>query len=107
MDDIRQTGAWKRMQQFTEYVDLACRECSHIRYCRGGCPYNAIVAHGGVDKGVDCNCTAYRRIFDEISLRLNKEMYESADMEQVLFGSGAGRRKKPGIMALMRAIALK
>jgi uncharacterized protein len=107
MDDIMETGAWKRMHRFTEYVDTACRECSHIRYCRGGCPYNAIVAHGGEDKGVDCNCTAYKRIFDEIADRLNREMYGSSEMEMVPFGTRMARRPKPGIMSLMRTISSK
>jgi len=105
LEDIRQTDAWKRMKRYTEYVDTACKECTHIRYCRGGCPYNAIVAHGGVDKGVDCNCIAYKRIFDEITGRLNREMFESPAMEMAPFGGKqAGTRRKPGIMALMRTI---
>jgi len=106
MEEIKKTGAWMRMQKFTEYVDTACKECAHIRYCRGGCPYNAIVANGGVDLGVDCNCAAYRRIFDEITDRLNREMFESQAMDTAPFGGKqAGRRRKPGIMALMRTIA--
>jgi uncharacterized protein len=106
MEEIKKTGAWMRMQKFTEYVDTACKECAHIRYCRGGCPYNAIVANGGVDLGVDCNCAAYRRIFDEITDRLNREMFESPAMDTAPFGGKqAGRRRKPGIMALMRTIA--
>lgn len=106
-DDIRQTDAWKRLRRFTEYVDNACKECPHIRYCRGGCPYNAIVAHGGEDKGVDCNCPAYKRIFDEISERLNKEMFESPPLEMTLFNPAEGKQKKPGIIALMRKIAIR
>jgi uncharacterized protein len=106
MEQIRETPAWKRMHRFTEYVDSACGQCAHIRYCRGGCPYNAIVAHGGPDKGVDCNCVAYKRIFDEISDRLNREMYASPAMEAGPFGPVPVKRSgKPGIMALMRTIA--
>jgi len=105
MEEIRQTDAWKRMHRYIEHVDAACGQCAHIRYCRGGCPYNAIVAHGGEDRGVDINCPAYKRIFSEISDRLNKEMAESMPMEMAPFGSVPREKKKPGIMTLVRTIA--
>ncbi len=71
------------MRQFKEYVDRECKGCKHIRYCRGGCPYNAIAPNNGEIKGVDPHCIAYQRIFDEISDRFNKEMMGS-------FGMGMG-----------------
>ena len=37
----------QRMRQFKEYVDRECKGCKHIRYCRGGCPYNAIAPNNG------------------------------------------------------------
>ena len=36
MDDLMQSEAGKLMSGFKEYVDSACKECSHIKYCRGG-----------------------------------------------------------------------
>jgi uncharacterized protein len=86
-------------------VDKACGECTHIRYCRGGCPYNAIVACGGEDKGVDPNCIAYKRIFGEISDRLNSEMAEAPPMEMAPFGPAPKKKKRPGIMSLVRVMA--
>jgi uncharacterized protein len=105
VEDLRQSDAWKRMDRYRQYVDQACGECTHIRYCRGGCPYNAIVACGGEDRGVDPNCTAYKRIFGEISDRLNREMAESLPQEMSPFGTAQKKRKKAGIMSLMRVIA--
>jgi len=105
VEDLQQSDAWKRMEQYRQYVDQACGECTHIRYCRGGCPYNAIVAHGGEDKGVDPNCTAYKRIFGEISDRLNREMSEAPPMEMAPFGAALKKNKRPGIMSLVRMIA--
>jgi uncharacterized protein len=102
VEDLQQSDAWKRMDRYRQYVDQACGECTHIRYCRGGCPYNAIVACGGEDKGVDPNCTAYKRIFGEISDRLNREMSEAPPMEMAPFGAAAKKNKKPGIMSLVR-----
>ena len=104
VEDLRQSDAWKRMDRYRQYVDKACGECTHIRYCRGGCPYNAIVACGGEDKGVDPNCTAYKRIFGEISDRLNREMSEAPSMEMAPFGAAPRKHKRPGIMSLVRVM---
>ena len=51
------------------------------KYCRGGCPYNAMAPTPGEISGVDPHCIAYKRIFDEISDRFNKEMFETPVME--------------------------
>jgi uncharacterized protein len=92
----------ERLTAFSEYVDTACRDCAHIRYCRGGCPYNAIAPSGGSLEGVDPHCVAYKRIFDELSERLNREMFEEP---MPGFGGPVSRKlKKPGVMALMRSV---
>jgi uncharacterized protein len=100
-EDLSQSEAWRRMFRYKDYVDTACRDCTHIRYCRGGCPYNAIVANGGEEHGVDPHCRAYKRVFDEIADRFNREMFEAPGFEMT--GSGP-RARKSGIMALMRTI---
>jgi uncharacterized protein len=100
-EDLAQSPAWKLMHQFKEYVDKECSNCPHIRYCRGGCPYNAITPAKGKIVGVDPHCPAYKMIFDEISNRLNKEMFESPMMEMAGFGMKR-ERTKPGIMSLMQ-----
>jgi uncharacterized protein len=95
----------RRMTAFARYVDTACRDCTHIRYCRGGCPYNAIAPSGGSLDGVDPHCVAYKRIFDELSERLNEEMFAEPPA-----GMGFGmpsQKKKAGVMDLMRAIVEK
>jgi uncharacterized protein len=105
MEDLMQSDAGRRMTAFLEYVDTACKDCSHIRYCRGGCPYNAIAPSGGSLNGVDPHCTAYKRIFDELNDRLNKEMFESPMPEMGEIGMPMSRKPpKPGVMALMRVI---
>jgi uncharacterized protein len=55
--------------------------------------------------GVDPHCTAYKRIFDELNERLNREMFETPMMD-IGFGAPAPvqGKKKPGVMALMRTI---
>jgi uncharacterized protein len=111
IEDLSKSEAWKLMHQFKEYVDRECKRCKHIRYCRGGCPYNAIVPAEGAVKGVDPHCVAYKRIFDEITDRFNKEMMGSFGgsfgMGMPGSQSGPATNAKPGIMRLMQNIISK
>ena len=102
MEDLTRSPAGKLMQEFKEYVDKACGGCAHIGYCRGGCPYNAIAPTGGRIEGVDPHCKAYKRIFDEITDRLNKGMFESPMMEMDPFASRRKKSRKPGIMHIIQ-----
>ena len=106
-EDLARSDAWKLMHAFKDYVDRECAGCAHIRYCRGGCPYNAIAPTNGEVRGVDPHCTAYKRIFDEITDRLNSEMFGSADMGMGGFGPRSRRKGKPGIMAILQTMATK
>ncbi len=104
-EDLAQSDAGRLMQAFKEYVDSACGECPHMRYCRGGCPYNAIAPTDGEIRGLDPHCVAYRRIFDEITDRLNNELYDSTDIDTGGFRSRARRRTRPGIMSILQTMA--
>ncbi len=105
METLMQSESGKRMMAFSRFVDLTCKDCSHIRYCRGGCPYNAIAPSGGSLDGVDPHCTAYKRIFNELNERLNKEMFETPMPGMGSTGMPSPRKpKKPGVMALMRKV---
>ena len=107
MEQLLESEPGRRMTAFSEYVDTACRDCSHIRYCRGGCPYNAMAPTNGSIEAVDPHCVAYKKIFDEISDRFNKEMFENPVMEMTQFPSGSRKSARPGMMALMRTIVEK
>lgn len=101
-EDLAQSDAGKLMHRFKDYVDQECKGCKHIRYCRGGCPYNAIAPTAGEIKGVDPHCAAYNRIFDEITDRFNKELLESAGMPCLPgLQPEPAKDAKPGIMSLM------
>ncbi|OPY48550.1 MAG: pyrroloquinoline quinone biosynthesis protein PqqE [Methanosaeta sp. PtaU1.Bin060] len=106
-EDLARSSAGQRMLQFKEYVNRECKKCKHIRYCRGGCPYNAIAPTGGEIKGVDPHCVAYKRIFDEISERLNREMMGSFGLEMGGTSATSTRGAGPGVMSLMRMLASK
>lgn len=76
-DDLKTSDAWTKLQEFREYVGENCKKCRHLKYCEGGCPYNAIVS-AGTSKAVDPQCTAYKMIFDEVSKKANKEFAKNA-----------------------------
>ncbi|MFA5331195.1 MAG: TIGR04083 family peptide-modifying radical SAM enzyme [Methanoregula sp.] len=110
LETLMASPAGTMMLGFKDYVDTACKDCRHIRYCRGGCPYNAMAPTPGRIEGVDPHCTAYKRIFEEIGSRLDKEMFDTPMMEMDAFGvPGATARKpqKSGVMALMRKMAMR
>lgn len=98
------SAAGIRMSQHKDVVDRDCRDCRHLRYCRGGCPYNALVPTNGEPGMIDPYCPAYRRIFDEISDRLNREMEESCAIEMMAYPGQKDRRGKSGIMTLMQRL---
>jgi uncharacterized protein len=103
MEDLAQSDAWKLLHDFKDYVDSECKKCSYIKFCRGGCPYNALSINEETGKaeisGVDPHCAAYKMIFKEITKRATKEM----------LGSGMGmvpdanmdQKSKKGIMSIM------
>jgi len=104
--DLAESAAGVRMLRFKEYVDKECKGCKHIRYCRGGCPYNAMTPNDGEIKGVDPHCKAYQRIFDEIADRFNQEMMGSLGLEMGLSaGPAEPKGTRPAIMPLVRKLA--
>ncbi len=104
-ETLANSDAWKVMHQFKEYVNQQCSGCTHIRYCRGGCPYNAIVHNNGELRGVDPYCVAYKKIFDEIIERFNRELLGSSMIEIATSPSEHTKYAKPGIMSLMQKLA--
>jgi uncharacterized protein len=106
-EELIQSPAGQMLQAFRKMVDQSCSGCKHRVYCRGGCPYNAIAPSGGTIQGVDPYCVAYKRIFDEITGRLDEELYGSCALDRSPFAFGPKMGEKPGIMALMQRIVTK
>lgn len=98
-EDLEKSAPWKFMEQYKHYVDENCKRCTYIKFCRGGCPYNALAKSEGKIDGVDPHCTAYKKIFKEITKRATKEMLGSANLG--LDAADAGKKSKTGVMALM------
>lgn len=99
MEDLAQTDPWKLLHEFKDYVDEECGKCNYIKFCRGGCPYNALAITDAKVNGVDPHCKAYQTIYKEITKRATKEMLGSN------LGMGTETKfqktKKHSIMSLM------
>lgn len=106
-DEMARTSAWKRMEEFRNHVDESCSSCPHIKYCRGGCPYNALAGRSPGETGVDPHCTAYARIFTEISDRMNAELYDTPQVSAGPFGRRNQETKKNGVMNLVHRLVMK
>ena len=101
VEDLAQSAPARLLEEYKKYVDEECSECHYIKFCRGGCPYNAITPNKGKINGVDPHCTAYKMIFKEITDRANKEFLSSPAMG--MFGASKSKEQdsKPSIMSLM------
>ncbi len=98
-EELANSKPWKFMQKYKEYVDSNCKRCTYIKFCRGGCPYNALAESEGEINGVDPHCPAYKTIFKEITKRATREMLGNSSL-----GLGQGTdddKTRPGVMALM------
>ena len=77
MEDLQKSEAWAKLMEFEDFVDEDCKKCNYIKYCRGGCPYNALVSNG-TQQAVDPQCDAYKMIFSDVSKRINKDFMKGA-----------------------------
>ncbi len=104
VEDLQNSKPAKLLDEFKDYVNENCKRCSYVRFCRGGCPYNALKINEETGKaeisGVDPHCEAYKIIFKEITDRVNKEFLASSGM-MPLGGLKSGKEDKKGIMSLM------
>lgn len=98
-EELANSKPWKFLQEYKEYVDNNCKRCTYIKFCRGGCPYNALVKSEGEINGVDPHCTAYKTIFKEITKRATREMLGNSNLG--LESKTDSNKARPGIMALM------
>lgn len=102
IEDLQISKPAQLLEEFRDHVNENCKGCSYIRFCRGGCPYNALKINEKTGKaeidGVDPHCEAYKIIFKEITDRVNKEFSASSGMISI---GRSQKTKKPGIMSIM------
>lgn len=103
MDDLNKSAPMKLLREYSDYVDRECKKCTYIKFCRGGCPYNALAITEGEINGVDPHCKAYKTIFKEITRRATREMLGG----NLGMSNPDDLKKKPGrgVMALMLKIS--
>lgn len=97
-EELMNSKPAKLLKQYKEYVDENCSSCKHIKYCRGGCPYNALVVKDGEVGCVDPHCHAYKSIFDEINNRMNEDLDLSFGLGNDLNKNTKDSKKKFTVM---------
>lgn len=73
-EELMNSKAEKLLAEYKEFVDEDCKECKHIDYCRGGCPYNALTISDNKVNCVDPHCEAYKMIYDKIDELMNQKL---------------------------------
>ena len=97
LDDLAESKPWKLLMEFKDFVDTDCKRCNYIKFCRGGCPYNALAITDAKVEGVDPHCPAYKRIFKEITDKATREMLSGS----LMGSSKPSKTTKYTIMDLM------
>ncbi len=98
--ELRRTAPWRRLERHARRTVRACGACAHLPYCRGGCPFNALLAGNGRDP----SCPAYRRVFHEIGERAVGEIFSEENLSPIV-EKGMDRHglyRKGPLLRLMR-----
>ena len=106
-DDLAKAPAWQAFRKREECIAEVCDGCPHIDICRGGCPYNALVACNGRtgDLPRDPYCQAYRQVLDYISEKALAEVFSKENLEEVIKKGPSGRHgllRKGRVLKLVR-----
>ena len=86
LDELRGSPVWREFRAREEHVKEACGDCAYFGFCKGGCPYSALVGSGGVLAPTvrDPHCASYRRIFDAVTERAMAEMFSPENLDAVV-----------------------
>lgn len=107
MEELSKSESLKSLRDWEQLVDDECADCSYIKFCRGGCPYNALTMDKESQKmeikSVDHQCEAYKMIFKEITDRANKEFLSTPNlmMPGMKSSSENKNKRKSSIMDIM------
>ena len=104
--DFENTATWRALKDRQNRIEAACGGCSHLAYCRGGCPYSALTAnHGDFGDALrDPHCPAYSQTFDAISDRAMAEVFSEENLAAVVNGVSTkyGMLRKGKLLQIMR-----
>lgn len=62
LSQIPETPAWGNLARRVEYISGACSNCEINEYCHGGCPFNAFVTYGELNRK-DYYCGSHKKAF--------------------------------------------
>ncbi|HEX7492161.1 MAG TPA: SPASM domain-containing protein, partial [Candidatus Limnocylindrales bacterium] len=84
--EMQASPAWRAFAAREEHVQESCGGCEHFGFCKGGCPYSALVEAGGAlaPTARDPHCAAYRRSFDAIAERALAEIFDPENLNEVV-----------------------
>lgn len=106
LETLSATPAWQMFQERQECIAQECGDCAHLDFCRGGCPYNVLVASGGHFNGTlhDPHCPAYKRVLSAITDRAMEQVFSEQNLEAVAtHGPGKyGLLRKGKLLHIMR-----
>lgn len=107
LETLTTSPVWQMFQDRQERIKEACAGCSHLDFCRGGCPYNVLAVNGGCfDQTLrDPHCPSYRRIFSHIIDRATAEVFSEENLNAVVNQADpkAGLLRQGKLLSLMRA----
>lgn len=103
---LEKSPVWQKFSERQRQIEEECRSCEFLDICKGGCPYNALAANGGVfgNSLRDPHCPAYRRIFTEIVDTASEEVFSMDNLQIVVDqpeDKGGLLRRGP-VLSLMR-----
>jgi uncharacterized protein len=86
LEELQASPVWREFRAREEHVKEACGDCAYFGFCKGGCPYNALVGSGGslAPTARDPHCASYRRTFDTITERAMAEMFSLENLDAVV-----------------------
>jgi uncharacterized protein len=107
LEKLRSSPVWQAFRAREEHVKEACGDCAYFGFCRGGCPYNALVSSGGILEPTarDSHCEAYRRTFDAVTERAMAEMFSPENLDAVIERPDPerGLMRRGRLLSIMRA----
>jgi uncharacterized protein len=105
--DLKASPVWQAFAAREEHVKEACGDCAYFGFCRGGCPYNALVGAGGTLEPTarDPHCEAYRRTFDAVTERAMAEVFAPENLDDVVERPDPerGLMRRGRLLSIMRA----
>jgi uncharacterized protein len=104
-EKLRNSRVWRMFANRQNHVREECGDCAYFNLCRGGCPYNALVAGNGQFRSLkDPHCAAYGHILTRITDQALDEVFSEENIREVVArpDGDAGLLRRGKLLSLMR-----